>query len=444
MAPSVSWTTAVVSKLDIYETTGYTSTGLTCNTGGSTGTALSTTSTSFSGSPFLVAAYAANSGSGAGETISAGTGFTLSDTSSKNDGGSGEYATSGITSPTTFPATGTKSVAWAGIGCQFPVATQIVSNTVMLAQAQAASFKGSASDKLSVSQSQALSLKSVLGRSTSLTQSQTASWLSSNLHLHSTTSVSQSQALSLKSALTPSSLTLAQGQGLSLKGSLTSKPTLAQSQAAKFTGSTSAKAVSLLQSQLLSLKDGLSRLASLTQHQSLTVKSGVALHALTLGQHQGLSLGSSISGAKVTLSQRQTVSLKSSVGSTIHAVQSQLASWIGSIADLLGLSQKQVASTNGVPTYATSTTTSTNTQGGVICPYPGAPTCGTPLTTTGKVSPGGNSTTGPSALNNGLDALSALGVWFESTPGLTFLAAVVALFVVMGMALIADYKQKND
>ncbi|MDG6988686.1 MAG: hypothetical protein JRN21_05095 [Nitrososphaerota archaeon] len=129
MTPTVSWTTQVVSKLDIYETSGFTTTGLTCGTGTGRGTSLAVSSTAFTASSFLVAAYAANSAGTKSETLTAGTGFTLSDTSSANDGGSGEYATAGVASPTTFPATGSVKVDWAGIGCAFPA---VVSNSKTL------------------------------------------------------------------------------------------------------------------------------------------------------------------------------------------------------------------------------------------------------------------------------------------------------------------------
>lgn len=124
-APSVSWTTAVNAKLDIYEIAGYTATGLACNTGSGTGTTFTVTSTSFSGLPFLVAAYAV--GNTHAWSVAPGAGFTLSDTSAQGDGGSGEYAISAVISPTTFPAsknTGPSFTnSWAGIGCAFPQST---------------------------------------------------------------------------------------------------------------------------------------------------------------------------------------------------------------------------------------------------------------------------------------------------------------------------------
>lgn len=120
MAPSVSWTTAAAAKLDVYEITGYTVVGMGCSTGTGTSGALSTSSTvAFSGPAFLVAAWAISTA----KTVSAGTGFTLSDTSVAGDGGSGEYAASGVASPTGFPATrasGGPANNWAGVGCQFP------------------------------------------------------------------------------------------------------------------------------------------------------------------------------------------------------------------------------------------------------------------------------------------------------------------------------------
>jgi len=120
MAPTVSWTTARVSKLDIYETVGYTTTALACNTGtGSGATSPAVGSTSFTALPFLVASYSMSTS----VTVTAGAGFTLSDTSRAGDGGSGEFATSGVTSPTTFPATKSGTSAWAGIGCEFPEST---------------------------------------------------------------------------------------------------------------------------------------------------------------------------------------------------------------------------------------------------------------------------------------------------------------------------------
>jgi len=118
-SPSVSWTTSVNAKLDIYEISGYTSTGLTCGTGTSGTTTLATSNVAFSTPAFLVAAWALSS-----RPFTAGTGFTASDTSSSGDGGSGEYNTSTITSPTTFPATrGGGSAQAAGVGCEFPAAS---------------------------------------------------------------------------------------------------------------------------------------------------------------------------------------------------------------------------------------------------------------------------------------------------------------------------------
>jgi hypothetical protein len=120
MTPTVSWTTARVSKLDIYEIVGYATAGLTCNTGtGSGSTSPAVASTAFSGTPFLVASYSMSTA----VTVTAGAGFTRSDTSTAGDGGSGEYAAFGIASPTTFPATKSGTSAWAGIGCEFPEST---------------------------------------------------------------------------------------------------------------------------------------------------------------------------------------------------------------------------------------------------------------------------------------------------------------------------------
>ena len=120
MSPTVTWTTATTAKIDIYEVKGYTASGMGCSSGTGTSTGMSTsTSVSFSGPSFLVAGWALSSA----KTVTAGSGFTLSDVSNAGDGGSGEYSITGVTSPTSFPATrssGGQGNNWAGLGCEFP------------------------------------------------------------------------------------------------------------------------------------------------------------------------------------------------------------------------------------------------------------------------------------------------------------------------------------
>jgi hypothetical protein len=113
------WTTGTAYVLDVFDTSGYTTTGLTCTTGTGSGTSASVTSLSFSSGALLIGAY----GVSATGTITLTASFTTADKTT-TDFGHAEYATSGITSPTTFAVTLGTTASWAGIGCQFPVASQ--------------------------------------------------------------------------------------------------------------------------------------------------------------------------------------------------------------------------------------------------------------------------------------------------------------------------------
>jgi hypothetical protein len=125
---ATSWTGAARYTMDIYDLKFFTSTGFTCqsmtSSGGTTGTALAlTTSLSFSGSPLLVAIYSW----GGTSTITDTATFTTGDLATGAYYAHGEYATSGITSPTTMSATlGTTETYRGGVGCQFPASSSSV------------------------------------------------------------------------------------------------------------------------------------------------------------------------------------------------------------------------------------------------------------------------------------------------------------------------------
>jgi len=119
---SLSWTTAARYTMGIYDSTSYTATGLTCNTGTGTGTAYAVTSTAFSGSPLLIATYGTSARPASGATITAGASFALNPATARLYGYT-EYSTSGVTTPTTFPMAASGSLTWAGVGCGFPAQT---------------------------------------------------------------------------------------------------------------------------------------------------------------------------------------------------------------------------------------------------------------------------------------------------------------------------------
>jgi hypothetical protein len=135
---SVSWTTNSRYTLDVYDLTGYTAAGATTAPGTGTSGAPATSSFPFSSGSMLVAIEA----SIASRTVSALTGsFTTGDATGTTLYSHGEYATSGITSPTTFSMTLSSSTTWAEIGAQFPVAVTLpVSCTMAEAGATAATI----------------------------------------------------------------------------------------------------------------------------------------------------------------------------------------------------------------------------------------------------------------------------------------------------------------
>ncbi len=95
----------------IYELSGVTTTGLSTGTGQGEDSPISTSSTSFSGGSFLLGVTNLfNLG-----TFTAGAGFTSSTENSGDDVSYAQYSYSGVTSPTTFPAT-TSGSYWAEAG----------------------------------------------------------------------------------------------------------------------------------------------------------------------------------------------------------------------------------------------------------------------------------------------------------------------------------------
>ncbi|MGA2876589.1 MAG: hypothetical protein ABSE82_13755, partial [Nitrososphaerales archaeon] len=100
----------------IYELSGVNATGLTTGTGQGVSTPISTASTTFSSGSFLVGVtdlYTIG-------TFTAGTGFTASSENSGDQAGYAQYSYSGVTSPTTFPAT-TSGGNWSEAGIALPL-----------------------------------------------------------------------------------------------------------------------------------------------------------------------------------------------------------------------------------------------------------------------------------------------------------------------------------
>ena len=109
-------TTPDQDDIFIYDLSGVSTSGLTSGTGQGSSSPISTSSTAFSAGSFLVGVTdLLNSG-----TFSAGAGFTASTESSGDQLGYAQYSTSGVSSPTTFPASTTGST-WAEAGVALPI-----------------------------------------------------------------------------------------------------------------------------------------------------------------------------------------------------------------------------------------------------------------------------------------------------------------------------------
>lgn len=100
-----------------YDISGATTTGLTTGTGHGGSSSYSTSAVSFSPGAFLMAELQFVLG-----PPTAGTGFTLATQTSGSGKGYSEYATSGITSPTTFPLTSGINQIWGESSIQIPAA----------------------------------------------------------------------------------------------------------------------------------------------------------------------------------------------------------------------------------------------------------------------------------------------------------------------------------
>jgi len=95
----------------IYEVSGVTTTGAGTGTGSGSGTSMSTSSVAFLSGAFLLGIIGTGSVS-----ATAGAGFTLSPAPSGTSKSHAEYATSGVSSPTTFPATVAVQTDWVEVG----------------------------------------------------------------------------------------------------------------------------------------------------------------------------------------------------------------------------------------------------------------------------------------------------------------------------------------
>ena len=132
----------------IYEISGVTTAGVATEVGsGSSGGAIATGSTAFSAGAFLLGVFAANPTSFLPPvSASAGTGFSLSTQNSGSGTGYAETAT-GLTSPTTFPATiGSNTVSWAEAGIALEPGTIVVttlSSTVVSTESPSIVLTGS-------------------------------------------------------------------------------------------------------------------------------------------------------------------------------------------------------------------------------------------------------------------------------------------------------------
>jgi len=96
----------------IYEVSGVTTTGAGTGTGSGTGTLMSTSAVAFLSGAFLLGVMITPSP----RSVTAGAGFTLSPAPSLTYLSYAEYATSGVSSPTTFPATVSSLSAWVEVG----------------------------------------------------------------------------------------------------------------------------------------------------------------------------------------------------------------------------------------------------------------------------------------------------------------------------------------
>ncbi len=108
----------LVSDIFVYEVSGVTTSGATASTGFAQGTSVSTAPNSFASLGFVVSAM-----NSLGTTSYApGAGFTASTPSSGSMQGYAEYALSGVTSPTSFPATIGNNNYWAAAGLSLELA----------------------------------------------------------------------------------------------------------------------------------------------------------------------------------------------------------------------------------------------------------------------------------------------------------------------------------
>ena len=105
---SGEWTEEVVY---IYEVSGVTATGAGTGTGSGDGTSMSTSAVAFLSGAFLLGIIGTGSA-----TTTAGAGFTLSPAPSGTAMSHAEYSTSGVSSPTTFPATVAIETTWVEVG----------------------------------------------------------------------------------------------------------------------------------------------------------------------------------------------------------------------------------------------------------------------------------------------------------------------------------------
>lgn len=110
----------------IYEVSGVTTTGAGTGTGSGDGTSMSTSAVTFLSGAFLLGIIGTGCAS-----ATAGAGFTLSPAPAGTCMSHAQYSTSGVSSPTTFPATVAFETTWVEVGVAFkpavPVGGEIVS-----------------------------------------------------------------------------------------------------------------------------------------------------------------------------------------------------------------------------------------------------------------------------------------------------------------------------
>jgi hypothetical protein len=99
-------------NLYIYEVSGVTTAGAATGSGAGSGTSISTSSVTFQSGAFLLSLIGTENPARS-VTPGLGSGLTLSSDNSGTDFSHAMYATSGVSSPTTFPATGASSGIWA-------------------------------------------------------------------------------------------------------------------------------------------------------------------------------------------------------------------------------------------------------------------------------------------------------------------------------------------